>query len=53
MYGAAYQPVEQQRVKRKSTIKQDKPLWHVKSSPGQMWKEKNAYISGVRITKYS
>lgn len=51
MYGTAYQPAEQQRTKRKRTTKQDKPLWHVKASPGQLWKEKHAYVSGVRHIK--
>jgi hypothetical protein len=52
-YGNAYQPTETQRVPRKRSTTNDKPLWHVRASPGQLWKAKNAYVSGVRITKYS
>lgn len=48
-YGNAYQPVTPPT--RKRTVNQDKPIWHVKASPGQLWKEKNNYKSKVRVTK--
>jgi hypothetical protein len=49
-YGNAYQPVTPQ-TRKKRTRSADKPIWHVKASPGQLWKEKNNYKSKVRVTK--
>ena len=50
-YGNAYQPSEQQRKVRSRKRNPDKPIWHVKASPGQLWTPKNAYVMGVRHIK--